>query len=163
MFSGFSGLQGAFPGKRTLLSRCLLVWILTVKYFGTGKLLCKPDLRIWCSRTLLWFLLLDFSLGLPVSVDVFRHCCTEKGLLGCMKTGSCPGVHTKVRTSLPLTASVFPLPNILLSQFFPLCVLLWIKVLKFSPMTWISPHLWSEFRVLLPCSIIFVLMSKVVF
>lgn len=119
--------------ESSLLSRCFTCIIHDCQIFENSK----TQLGIQGSHC-------SFSWGISLwvylwlSADVFRHCCTEKGLFGCKKPGSWAGLHTEVRTSSLLLASVFPLFNILL---FPL--LLWIEFLKFIPVTWLMIRIQS--------------------
>lgn len=139
-YSGFLTLQVAFPGKQSFVQTFTCI-INNCQIFQNSKTTVQSQLRIQCSHCSsscwisLWVYLWLFA-------DVFRHCCTEKGLFGCKKPDSRPGLHAEVRTSHLLTSSLF----------FPLSNMLFFALL-----------LWSEFRVLLPCPLFFFLKSKVLF
>lgn len=124
-----------WPYKMHYLENSLLSWHFTCiihncQIFQNSKTTVQTQLRIPCThcRSFCWISLWVY---LWLSADVFRLYSVEKGLFGCKKPDNCQGLHTEVRTSPSHSMCIPP------TKYTLIPLLLWIKFLKFIPLTWL--------------------------
>lgn len=132
--------------ENSLLSRHFTCIIHNCQIFQNSKATVQIQLRIQCSCCSFFSCWISLWVYLWLSANVFRHCCTEKGLFGC-KIQAVAQVFTQSLEQVIFSQQVCsPYKKCSSSPCYR-------GLSSCSLSLWLG--LWSEFRVLLPWSIFF--------